>query len=79
MNKININFADSLRVVNDENASSDARVIASLALAYLTVIEVADEIQHETASIAQKLMRMTASEIDKAREDQDERARRGLQ
>lgn len=79
MNKININFADSLRVVNDENASSDARVIASLALAYLTVIEVADEIQHETASMAQKLMRMTASEIDKAREDQDERARRGLQ
>nr|WP_308006519.1 hypothetical protein [Xanthomonas albilineans] len=60
MPEMKINFADSLRVVNDENASSDARVIASLALAYLTVMEVADEIQNNTASIAQKLMRMTA-------------------
>lgn len=69
MDKIQLNRADSLRVVNNEDASPDAKVIASFALAFFAVMEAADVIEKETAAIAHKLMRVAVREIDQAMED----------
>ncbi|MDY4296788.1 MULTISPECIES: hypothetical protein [unclassified Xanthomonas] len=69
MGEIQLNRADFLRLVNNEDASPDAKVIASFALAFFAVVEAGGEIEKDTAAIAHKLMRMAASEIDQALED----------
>ncbi|MCD7099078.1 hypothetical protein [Stenotrophomonas sp. MMGLT7] len=63
MGEIKLNLKDSMRILNNEDAAPDARVIAAFAVAFLETFKHADEINPETRAIVRKLMHMSLQEI----------------
>lgn len=63
MGEITLNFDDSLRILNNPEASPDARVIAACFVAFFETQNCVDEIDSSTRTIALKLSHMVAQAI----------------
>jgi len=69
MGEVKLNIDDSMRILNNPDAGSDARVIAGCAMAFFEVTKSGGDYSPETRAIAQRLLRMTAARIDDDFED----------
>lgn len=74
MAKLTLNREESMKILNNPEASRDARVIAACAVA---LFECSDEGQVAVSSrqIAHKLLRMSATVLDDASEQEHQRER----
>lgn len=68
MPSITINREDAARILQNPEASADARLIAGLTVAFVEAFDHASEASSETRQIALKLAHMAASEIYKGGE-----------
>ncbi|WP_147423566.1 hypothetical protein [Xanthomonas sp. CFBP 7698] len=68
MPEIQLNREESMRILNNPDAGSEAKVIAACAVAFFACID-GESMNPETRTIAHKLLRMTSSALDEAEED----------
>lgn len=65
MGQITINREDAMKILNNPDASGDARVIAAFTIAFFEADDHAEMIAASTRQIALKLAHMTADAIYK--------------
>lgn len=68
MGEIKISLEDSMRILNNDHSTPNARVIAACAVAFFEIENAGDGINSSSRTIAHKLFRMSASALDDARE-----------
>lgn len=73
MGQITLNYEDSMRILNNEDANADAKVIAACFVAFFETKTHADEIDSATRTIAMKLSHMVAVEIYAAASSETEK------
>lgn len=64
MGQITLNYDDSKRILDNPDASPDARVIAACFIAFFETSNHVDEIDSSTRAIVLKLSRMVSGVID---------------
>lgn len=69
MGQITLNKADAQRVLANPDSTPSARVISALAVAYLEIVEHADDADLDSLAISKKLAHMCAREIYDASDD----------
>jgi len=63
MGQVTLNYEDSMRILNTEDAHPDAKVVAACFIAFFTTKNHADDINPSTRAIALKLSHMLAAAI----------------